>query len=436
DIITGGGEINAASNGRSAWLRGSDGTLRTLIDAEAGAAKLQAAIDAGRLVDYKKQNVLARTVALEQGGAEPAYVVEFSTREGARLRYWFGASTKLLLKSVDEARRTTVRYGEYRAAESRAGLEPHRVEIEQAGADTLTLALQSVRYNTGIGDRIFDPPSEQSLDIPALLRDVARNQQELDERVSEYTFTRKQTEREINDRGELKKEKTLVHEIYPVTGGGRVLKLISENGVPLSPERTAKEEKRVAEEIQEAEREYEKQRQKRERERAERARKKGNETGVGEDGDDDLGIGAFLRACEFVSPRRETFRGRDAIVFDFRARPGFRPSNRDESLIAKLIGVVWIDPVDRQVIRLEARLAEGFKIGGGLLASVRPGSNFAFEQTRMADGVWLPRFAQISASAKVFLVAGFRLDATREYSDYKRFSTRTGEATLDAPAKQ
>ena len=64
---------------------------------------------------------------------------------------------------------------------------------------------------------------------------------------------------------------------------------------------------------------------------------------------------------------------------------------------------------------------------------VRPGSTFAFEQTRLADGVWLPRFAQINASAKVFLFAGFRLDATREYSDYKRFSTRAGEATLDAP---
>ena len=87
------------------------------------------------------------------------------------------------------------------------------------------------------------------------------------------------------------------------------------------------------------------------------------------------------------------------------------------------------------MIRLEARLAEGFKIGGGLLASVRPGSNFAFEQTRMTDGVWLPRSAQISASAKVFLLAGFKLDATREYSDYKRFSAKTGDATLDAPQK-
>jgi hypothetical protein len=31
--------------------------------------------------------------------------------------------------------------------------------------------------------------------------------------------------------------------------------------------------------------------------------------------------------------------------------------------------------------------------------------------------------------------AGFRLDATREYSDYKRFSTKTDDAKIDTPVK-
>jgi hypothetical protein len=78
-------------------------------------------------------------------------------------------------------------------------------------------------------------------------------------------------------------------------------------------------------------------------------------------------ISSFLRVCEFVSPRHERFRDRDAVVFDFRPRPGFKSGNRQEDLISKLVGVVWIDPEDRQVMRLEARLAEGFKMAGGLL---------------------------------------------------------------------
>jgi hypothetical protein len=429
DFLLDTGEMIVAANARAAWVRSLDGKLRTLTDAEAANVKLASLLDAGRLLDYKKQNVLARTVASVELAGETAYVVEFATREGARLRYWFGADTKLLLQTSDEVRAQTRRFADYRAAGAGGPLQPHRVEIVGGGAGPLTLQLQSARFNVGLDDAVFDPPSEQALDIPALLREVSRNQRELDERVSEYTYTRKSTEREINDRGEIKKEVVSVYEVYPVREGQPVKKLLSVNGVALSPEDAAKEERRVGEELTKAEREFERRRQKRERERAKQKKD-------GETEDDELGIAGFLRACEFVSPRRENFRGRDTIVFDFRARPGFRPSNNEESIISKLVGVAWIDPSDKQVMRLEARLAQGIKVGGGLLATVRPGSAFIIEQTRIDEGVWLPRFTQMNFSARVLLFAGMRIDATHEFSDYKRFSTKTGDATLDAPKKQ
>ena len=149
--------------------------------------------------------------------------------------------------------------------------------------------------------------------------------------------------------------------------------------------------------------------------RAEREKKKA-------EGEESTDISTFLKACEFVSPRRETLGGRETIVFDFRPRPGFKPKNSEESLIAKLIGVVWIDPVDKQVIRLEARLAEGFKMAGGLLVSLKPGAALVMEQTRMVQGVWLPKFAQINLSVKVLLFGGGDYNKTIEWSDYKHFT--------------
>ncbi|HEX8635284.1 MAG TPA: hypothetical protein VF703_14140 [Pyrinomonadaceae bacterium] len=433
DISLEGGETNAAANARSAWLRRDGGRLQTLTGTEANVAKLLSALDAGRLVDYKKQDVLARTVELSDGGdqLEPAYVVEFSRRNGARLNYRFGVDSKLPLQVTDESRQLTIRYKDYRAAQNGL-LEPHRVEIGTRDAETLALTLDSVRYNTGLDDALFEPPGDVSLNISELLRAVARNQRQIDERVSDYTFTRTETEREIDDKGVVKKEKRTVREVYPVAGGGSVFKLISEDGAPLSPERAAKEERRVAELIGKLETDNAKRKEKRERERAERARKQ-SEAGGDEAADEQIGVGVFLRACEFVSPRRERFQDRDAIVFDFRPRPNFKPANRGESFVAKLAGVAWIDPVDMQVMRLEARLAEGFKVGGGLVASVRPGSAVVLEQTRLADGVWLPRYEQINASAKIFLFAGFRLDAIREYSNYKRFSANVGDAKVEPP---
>ncbi len=431
DMIFGNGEINSAANTSSAWERGLDGTGRTLTGPEAGTARLQAALDAGRLVNYRTLNVLARTMSLDRADGEPAYVVEFSSRSGARLRYRFGASSKLLLQVENEARKTTSRFGDYRAEDGL--LEPHRVVMDINGTGSLTFVLRRASYNQGLGDSVFDPPrSAEALDVRALLREVGHNQEEIDRRRSEYTYTEKRTRRDVDGHGQVKKETVQLYEVFPMPGRRHVFKSISENGVPLSPGRAAKEEKRVAEELSKAEREHEKDKQKQERERAERAKKQGDEKTADEE-DEGPGVATFLRACEFVSPRRERLRDRDAVVFDFRPRPDFHPRNRAESLIAKLVGVVWIDPTDKQVMRLEARLAEAFKVGGGLLASVRPGAAVVLEQTRMAEGVWLPRFSQVNASFKVLLLASNELNITTEFGDYRRFTSNVRDYKLDAP---
>jgi hypothetical protein len=438
DFILDDGERDSAANARTAWMRTREGHLRTLTDSEALAARLQATLEAGYFADYKRQKVLARTLAREDVGGEPAYSVEFVTRTGARLRYWFGATSKLPLMMSDEARQMRVRFEDWRAqAGSPLLVEPHRLEIEREGEGLLTLTLQDARYNSGLAESLFEPPSDSTLDIPALLRQLSKNQDEDDRRVNDYTFTQKVTERELSDGGALKKEKVTVYEVYPFLDYGWVRKLVSEDGVPLAPERASKEEKRVGEELEKAEREAPKNKEKRERRRAERRSKQKSRNGdAGSDEDEDVGISTFLRASEFVSPRRERLRDRDVVVFDFRPRPGFKPSTQGENIVSKLSGVIWVDPAEQQVVRLEARLVDSYKVGGGLLASIKQGSAFVFEQTRLPDGVWLPRFAQVNASARVMLFAGMSVNRTDEFGDYKRFSTKAGEEKLDAPKEK
>src|SRR5882672_7048043 len=430
----GNGQLISAATSRSAWTLGLDGKLRTLTDAEAAAARLQAVLDASHLLDIKKSNVLARLVSLKDLETGPAYVVEFSLRSGARLRYLFSSTTRLLVGIEDDARKTTTRLEDYRAEGNI--LEPHRVSLSigavSGGAGELTFVLQRASYNTGVAEAVFDPPrAAESLDVAALLRKVSLNQDQLEKRFTEYSFLQKETDREISGKGELKKETIKVYEVFPIANREPVMKLISENGVPLAGERAAKEQKRVEEEFAKAERDKDKDAQRVEKQRAERARKKAAKAKEGDD--DDVDISSFLRVCEFVSPRREHFRDREAVVFDFRPRPGFKSSNRQEDLISKLVGVVWIDPADKQVMRLEARLAEGFKMAGGLLVNLRPGAAFVMEQTRMVEGVWLPRMAQINLSVKVLLFGGGDYNQTFEWSDYKHFSGDVGDYKLDAP---
>ena len=430
ELSFGNGQVISAANSRSAWTHGLDGKLHTLTDAEAAAARLQAVLDASHLLDIKKSNVLARVVSYNTFAAGALYVVEFSMRSGPRLRYLFSPTTKLLVGIEDGARKTTTRFDDYRAEGNI--LEPHRVSIDN-GTGALMFVLQRVSYNTGVADVAFDPPrAAESLDVAALLREVSRNQDELEKRFTEYSFVQKETQREITGKGEVKKETVKVYEVFPIANRAPVMKLLSENGVELSGERAAKEQKRVEEEFAKAERDKEKDAERVQKNRAERARKKAK-ANAKEGDDDEVDISQFLKVNEFVSPRRERFRDRDAVVFDFRVRTGFKPSNRQEELISKLVGVAWIDPTDKQVMRLEARLAEGFKMGGGLLVNLRPGAAFVMEQTRMVEGIWLPRMAQINLSVRVLLFGGGDYNQTIEWSDYKHFSGDVGDYKLDAP---
>ena len=427
ELTFGNGKIISGTNARSAWEIGLDNHLRTLTGPESAVAKLRASLDSSRLINFKKANVLARVVSLGDLGSEPAYIVEFSMRNGARLQYYFSVKTGLITKITGDVRKTRAVFEDYRSEQGI--LEPHRVRMNVDGSGELTLLLHSVKYDAGVDDRVFDPPeASESLDVAELIREVARNQDELEYRVAEYAFKQTETDREINGKGELKKETVKVYEVFPLPNREPVQKLISENGVPLSAERAAKEDRRVQEEFLKAEREKEKDEKKVQQRRAEQEKKR-------KEGKEGTEISPFLRACEFVSPRREMLLGRETIVFDFRPRPGFRPQNREENLVSKLVGVMWIDPVDKQVMRMEARLAESFKMAGGLLVSLKPGAALVVEQTRMVQGVWLPKFAQINLSVKVLLFGGGDWNKTIEWGDYKHFSGDVKDYKLDTPAK-
>jgi hypothetical protein len=417
------GRVETGATARSAWKRDAASGLRTLTDAEAQSAKLRSMLDASRLVDFKKAKVLARTAGVDESIGEASYVVEFSMRNGARLRYWFGTSSRLLLAIEDKTQGTMSNFADYRVANGI--LEPHQIRWVFNKDQSWTLRLQDVQYNTGLAETLFDPPSLEAIDVVAVLKELDGNQEKVDERVTEYTYTEKRTERKINDKGEVTEEVVKVFEVYPLAGRYDVHKLVSENGVALSPDKAAKEEKRVTDEMDKAERERIKIALKRESEKQKGKKEKTD--------DEDLGVADFLRVAELVSPRRERLRDRDAIVFDFRPRAGYKPKGSVESIVSKLAGVVWVDPVDKQVMRLEARLIESYKMGGGLLASVRPGTALVFEQKRMEDGVWLPVYAQVNISAKILLFKGINMNVVQEFSNYHRFKSNVDDYKITSP---
>src|ERR1044072_8490092 len=127
ELTFGNGQIISASNARSAWELGLDSQLRTLTGPESIAAKLRAALDSSRLVNFKKANILARVVSLGDLASEPAYIVEFSTRAGARFQYYFSVKTSLITKITGDVRKTRVLFDDYRPEQGI--VEPHRMRM-------------------------------------------------------------------------------------------------------------------------------------------------------------------------------------------------------------------------------------------------------------------------------------------------------------------
>jgi hypothetical protein len=155
---------------------------------------------------------------------------------------------------------------------------------------------------------------------------------------------------------------------------------------------------------------------------------KAKEKGKNEDKDkdkDDPDIELFLRACQFVNPRRERFRGQDVLVFDFEPNPEFKPHKLVEKVVQKLAGVIWVDEKAHDVARLEAYFVGDMKFAGGLLANLQKGTSFVMEQAYVNNEVWLPTYEEAHVGVRVLLVKGFKVNAVTRYSDYKRFNVET-----------
>ena len=107
-----------------------------------------------------------------------------------------------------------------------------------------------------------------------------------------------------------------------------------------------------------------------------------------------------------------------------------------EKFGSKQAGAVWIDPNDKQVVRVESRFIEALKVGGGLVGSLREGSTFVLESTHVNQEIWLPAQIDINLGIKALLMFGFNVNIAIRYSDYKKFNVDAEKEKLSAPVAE
>jgi hypothetical protein len=426
EFVLGEKPLIEAYNGKSAWHETPSGELSTLLGQQGQQLEAASLYYNSRLLNLKKSKLAVAFIGHAQVRGRDSLQLELTTTTNIRRELFFDPQSHLLVKEsgpvagLDQE----ILYDDYRTVD---GVKlPYKIELHR-GPDTYSINVTRASINETVGERTFDFPIKSQVKLPdlkALFKEIDENQKAADKIRENYAGTRVEQETEFEKDGKVKKTEVKEYTFFYLNGD-EVSTLVKKDNKALSDEEQKKENEKTQKEIAEIQKREAKKEAKDEKAKEEGKDKKDKD-------DDDVGIETFLRACQFVNPRRERFRGQDVLVFDFEPNPEFHPHNMVERIVHELAGVIWIDEQAHEVARLEAYFVGDFRVAGGLLANLQKGTSFVFEQSYFNNEVWLPTYEEAHVGVRVLLLKGFNVNATTRYSDYKRFNVQT-LSTINQP---
>jgi hypothetical protein len=227
-----------------------------------------------------------------------------------------------------------------------------------------------------------------------------------------YTYREKQTDVRLNDKGEVLGKSVKIFDVYPPLSGAEAYRRpISVDGLPVGREKLENDDRnhrnQVLEHLRLFESESPDQRERRLRLEAEDTRKEND------------AIDDAFQLYDFRLVGRERFAGYEAVLLTFVPAPGLEPRTNEGRLLKNFSGRAWIAEQDCQLIRVELEAIGDVSMGFGFLARFYKGSRVVFERRRVSDTVWLPSELSYTVGGRVLLVKKLRVQAVREYSDYK-----------------
>ena len=416
ELLVGDKNVIEAYNGKSAWHQTAAGELGTLVGPEGMQLEAASQYYNTRLLNLKKNKMALALVGHAQVRGKDTLQLEVTTATGVKRQVFFDTQTHLIAKEAATVAgiEQEILYDDYRTVD---GVKlPYKIELHR-GSDKYDINVTRAAVNGTVGERVFDFPIKSQVKLPdlkALFKEIDDNQKAIDKIKENYAGTRVEEETEFESDGKVKKREITEYTFFYLNGE-EISTQVKKDGKPLGEAEQKKENEKTQKRIEEL--------QKREAKK-EAKEEKAKEKGKNED-KDDPDIELFLRACQFVNPRRERIRGQDVLVFDFEPNPEFKPHKLVEKLVQKLAGVIWVDEKAHDVARLEGYFVGDMKFAGGLLANLQKGTSFVMEQAYVNNEVWLPTYEEAHVGVRVLLVKGFKVNAVTRYSDYKKFNVET-----------
>lgn len=214
-------------------------------------------------------------------------------------------------------------------------------------------------------------------------------------------------------------KEVVVSEVVPLAGTPYDRQILK-NGHPLTPADQRKEGRK-----------YERARRQREEEtpseREARIRKYEEQRAL---------VNDIPNAYNFTLLGEETVDGRASWVIGMTPHEGFTPSTPHGALLGHIEGKLWIDKEDIRWSKAEAHVIDTIGIGW-ILARIERGTQLTLEQTRVENGLWMPRRITIAGAARVMIFHSKTISEELTWSGYRKdgsVSADKHDAVNPAPA--
>lgn len=307
DIV--GFETETGYNGRSSWSRNSRDGLQTLSGKASVDLQAKALFRNNLWLNLKNEKTKATSVGQTIIDGKNTNIVVITTQKGVVIKLFFDAATGLPLRDeIPTGDITEISdYSDYRDVN---GVKQPFTTRLTLGDQTYELRLDDLKINPTIARSEFDFPmqsNEPLPDIPVLLQQLQANEDNVEKILDSYSFTQKTIMRELGKDGILREKESETNQLS-FYKGYHIKRLIEKNGKPLNEKDQAEADKDAAKQVDEIEKKL-----------AKNESRLGKLDATGKPSEDSrrISIAEVLRASKLLNPRRERFRDRDVIVFDF-----------------------------------------------------------------------------------------------------------------------
>ena len=232
-----------------------------------------------------------------------------------------------------------------------------------------------------------------------------------DEISRQYTYLQRDDVRALDGGGAVKHRDLQTFDIT-LLEGSPYRRLIARDDKPLPPQEENKQQEKLKKSIEQRHNETPAQRQQR---IADWDRKRNRER---------ENLKEVPGAFDFRLAGEEQIDGVPVWVIEGTPHPGFKPKSKEAAYFPKVKGRIWVAKSDYAPVKITLETLDTISIGA-FLVRLAKGGRIGVEFTRVNDEVWLYKHVSITASARVFLVKGFHLDADFGFSGYKKFSAES-----------